>query len=633
MLVIEGKTSQEVFEMVNKELGYAIEVMGRKKGLVGRHDELRELSVIMERRDTPVALLLAPAGAGKTALVGEWSNRRENMTGKKVVMLELKVGMLASEGADILITRMNTMMEKLKLYQDALQREDPRYEVILFIDEVHTVITVFGTGTKIGGDLLKTALGRAEEYIKVIAATTNDEYNRYIASDKPLARRFKTLSLLELNSKETFEVLRGWLKSKSSGNEDLNEVVSDEVLRFIIESNRQYRPDFHEPAKSIDTIATMESMHRVDNVPFDKNLVIRAFKTQYDVRLDFSVDAERIYNMAKERIKGQPLALFTVRKLIQRLSFRLDDTTQRPLATAMFAGTTGTGKSELTKILAEGVYGDTGALINISMTDYSTPDADERFRRVIGQAVSQRPSAVILLDELEKASKEVLAVLLPILDEGLVTYVGKGADGYETEFKASLKNTIIIATSNAGADAFNELHKYANVEMHGEELTKEMEENARIVEASIIEALGSSNLKPEFLQRFSVIVPFSTLSEKTLTEIAQMMLISLLRQIKDVKGYEIRIPPNKRWADYPDVFIDEISMFVVFERMNTENANESGARRIRSIIQRDVLGAILDAIYENPHHTKFNLMTDGKARFQNPDDASPRGSIIVKPMG
>lgn len=785
---------KQVFDDTNEKLGGALRPLKSNSKVIGRDKELKELNYIMNRRDTPVALLLAPAGAGKTALVGAMINQREQFFHKHVEVFELKIGLMASEGQQVLMTRMNTLLDNLKLYQDEMQKIHPNGEVILFIDEVHTIVTIFGVGTKIGGDLLKDSLARAEEFIKVIAATTNDEFDRYIASDKPLARRFKPISLQEVDRNVTFDILRGWLKSKSVKGEDLNTIVDDETLKYIITNNAAYRPDQHEPAKSIDTLATIHSMHIVDGDPIDKKLVEKAFRTQYDVRLDFSVDAERVFNHIASRVKGQPLALWNMKTMVRNLSFDLEPNTDTPRATALFPGTTGTGKAiyhdtdilstrdgvtkyrkhgdlvvgdyvfnrkgqpvkvtgvypqgmqraykvtfrngasvicndehlwtyqhsggnggkhwkttelknimqediqkirvpkfekhtsiedidtpivsdedtfiqsiedlgrdlpmqcimvddpehlycvtrdfivthntETTKALAEALYGSEDAIVRVDMVDYGADNMDGRFRRILGRAVSHKPSSIVLLDELEKAHPDVLNVLLPILDEGHLKYTDLGADGYEAEYNVSFKNTIIIATSNAAADALSEMDKYANVKITGQEMTDEFEEYSRNIEDQIIKALQAYSLRPEFIQRFKSIVPFASLSEATLVDITQNMILKKLAKFRDVKGYEVKIPPNKDWSDRGFKHkTDAITMYVVFERMNTEDANRSGARRIKNIIDKEVVGTIIEGIYEHSNFTKFNLRTDGNCTFENPNHAQSKGRLVLEPKG
>lgn len=629
----------KAFYEINEELGFALRnLVSRKRG-VGREQEKRDLAIILNRKDTPVAALIAPAGSGKTQIVTDLMLDYEER-GKFVQILELKIGMLAGEGPQVLTKRMNILLDKLKIYKEKVLQYNPAAELILFIDEVHTVVTVFGPGSKLGGDLLKDSLSRAEEFVKVIAATTNDEFDRYIASDKPLARRFKKIALQELGAEDTFKVLRGWLASKSTEDNDLNAKISDDVLEYIINANSIYRPDEHEPAKSIDTVATIEAMHSYDNVPMDKALVFRAFRVQYGVELDFKTSAEHIRNVVSSRVIGQPMALHAIEGMSRRLaaSTRIKDT-HKPRYRAMFFGTTGTGKTETVKALAEAVYKTEDAIINISMTDYSEPDSGMRFRRTLGMQIKNRPASIVLLDELEKAHGSILNILLPVLDEGKMKYFDKSADGYEVEFEVSFGNSIIIATSNAGAKTIKEIDAYSNVTVQGTEVTLEMEENARKIEDIIVKALDSTNLKPEFLGRFETIVSFASLSDETYRIIAKKSLFKMLRTIKDAFGVTVKMPPDENWAhagfveEGQPVIADKITMFVVHDRINTSDPNQSGGRAIKKVIDRDVQDVILRAMEEHPNVTKFNMTTNGMSQFERPSAASSRGAIVLIPKG
>src|SRR5699024_5939115 len=168
-------TSQEYFDEMNRELGYALtKLYEPEHNVIGREKELHQLDILMSRPLTPIALLIGLAGAGKTAIVETWLKLQKEK-GKKIVLLSLALGAMSSDGKTLLQKRMEELMPKLKEYQDKLKEEDPETEVVLFIDEVHMVVSIFGKGSKLGGDLLKTSLARS--YVKVIAATTRIEYD------------------------------------------------------------------------------------------------------------------------------------------------------------------------------------------------------------------------------------------------------------------------------------------------------------------------------------------------------------------------------------------------------------------------------------------------------------------------
>ena len=534
---------------------------------------------------------------------------------------------------------MSMLLSKMKEHQDYVKQYDPDIKIILFIDEVHKIVSIFGAGSKIGGDLLKTSLAKAEDFIPVISATTPAEYSRYIASDEPLDRRFKRIIIEEISTKQTFDVLRGWLKSVSKDGENLNAHISDELLQYIIDVNKEYNPSKFEPAKSIDILSDVEARSRVRDEPITKMLIMDAFKTVFGISLNFEIDAIKVRDNVRRRVLGQPLVYHEIENMSRRLAFNLDPIRKRPRYTALFPGTTGVGKTETAKAIAEAVYGDEKALIIESMTNYKSEGSDMRFNRILGEKVAYKQDCVILLDELEKAHDDVLNAMLPILDEGELRYIEKTVDGYEQERVVSFKNTIIICTSNAGARALDDIHEYSTTKIEGDEVTLEMAERQRNAEIDVLNALESVGIKPEFLQRFESILVFSTLSEATLRRIAKSMLTSLLVKLRN-RGVDVRLPKPKSWGQYgfrqqngDPIIEDEVTMFIIQERMNSGKSSQSGARKIKTTINREVMDIILKAVDEHKQDgvTKFNLSTKG-AMFYNVDDGSSRGRIVANPI-
>jgi len=252
--------------------------------------------------------------------------------------------------------------------------------------------------------------------------------------------------------------------------------------------------------------------------------------------------------------------------------------------------------------------------------------------------IRHNSSSVILFDEVEKAHSTVQLSLLPILDEGLVTFFDSGQDGYEQPYTVSLKNTIIFGTSNKGAAIFGKINNYAkqvaeNQEQDIDKLTKDIQLMNRQLKPEIRRALERDDFRPELLQRFSSIIPFATLGERVLIDIAEKQIDDMIKYFLS-KGYDIRRNPPEYWGDdkYP-YNATEIAMYVAIERMiNKKDAGGLGARNIRSIILEEIEGEILDAIYEYPGVKKFNLMTDGNCVFEDGDSAQSEGKILVTPF-
>ena len=624
----------ELFEEINKELGYSLKPLKSKDDVDGREEELADLSITMKRRTNRVGLLIGEAGTGKSALAGAWKNEQER-NGRYIEMFELKIGLMAGDGNNKLALRMNTLLERMKQYKDELLKQRPDAKLVLFIDEVHMVVSIFGHGSKIGGDLLKDSLARAEEFVDIITATTPDEFNSYIRQDKPLARRFKPLHLNEVSPTLTFKILRSWLKRYSTEDSNISEMVSNDMLKDIIYYNKLYREGFHEPAKSIDVLDSLIATAEELDEPVSKKLLSRVFRHNYDVDLEFNVDVDNAMEIMRNDVLGQPLAMEEYQVIIETVAFDFGRSKNRPRASILLAGTTGTGKTQSAKAFTKGIYGSDDLLQIIPMTDYSSPDSEALFRKTIGDKISFNPRSVILLDELEKAHLSVIRVLLPILDEGIVTYHDEGADGRLVEHKVSLKNSIIIATSNAGAEAFNDMKRYDNNDYTGDKATDAMIKNSREIENVVIDGLQGKKMPPEFLQRFDGIVPFLSLENETLLRIARRSLKELCEGLYDEKGIHVKLPPKLDYSEagMPDATNeDAISMYIVYERMTDDtDAGKNGARMISKIITKDILSRIIRTVREHSHARVYHLRTDGNCRFERNDSAQHEGMIRVQP--
>ncbi|HDF3191483.1 TPA: ATP-dependent Clp protease ATP-binding subunit [Staphylococcus aureus] len=622
------------FEEMNKELGYSLtQLYEPKHDVIGRDKELHQLDILMSRPLTPIALLIGLAGAGKTAIVETWL-KMQKQKNKNVVLLSLALGAMSSDGNTLLQKRMESLMPKLKEYQDILKENDPNTEVVLFIDEVHMVVSIFGKGSKLGGDLLKTSLARS--YVKVIAATTRIEYDSYIANDAPLARRFKNLAINEVNKDVTKQILQdSWLSTYFYNESDVR--IDDALLDKIIEANRLYRPQFAEPAKSIDILESAIAIHRVENVDIDESIINRIFDEQYNITLNFQANFDHVYQTILNRVMGQPMALYTVGQAIKKLAFQLDNFSNRPKATMLFIGSSGVGKTEMTKALAEGLYDNPNKYKTFNMADYALANTSPIFRSELGKTVSHDSTVIVLLDEMEKAHKNVMQDLLAILDEGIVRHNEIGADGYMITHEVSLKNTIVIATSNVAADLFKDVNQYSRLrttitQENMNEYSAALKQEYRDLEIDIHDALRDA-FSPEFVGRFSNIVPFYALHETTLIEICHRSIMKLIKQLNSrPEGYNVKVREPMKWTHGGyNIVASELTMYVCFELANIDDSNFGGARAIKRYIDNEIFPSILDAILDNPDKRRFFVHTNGKCSFENPDYQVGLGDIIVEP--
>lgn len=629
----QGETIEEAFIKLNTYFGYALEYLNiNREPITGKDDQIDRLNKYLMREDNPVAMLVGLAGAGKTATVESWGHVLAKK-GADLHLITVNIGALGS-GED-LRRRISTLLPKMKEYEDFLKKINEQCRVVLFIDEAHHIVSTFGNGSKEGGELLKPYLARAGDYVPVIAATTRDEYDSYIATDAALARRFKNLVINEVDEDLTVNILKNWLDTHTKTV--YTENVSEDVLRAIVEANRKYSSDEAEPAKSIDILESMHAYSRDDNVPMDLALLDKVFKDTKNVDLNVKLDPKKIKAALKHDVRGQPLVLHSMNRIVNRITFD-DRKGDQPLATILSAGTSGVGKTQAAKAVAKGGYGSEKRLFKISMTDFNTEESAERFRKLLGTHLRHEPSCVVLFDEVEKAHETVQLSLLPILDEGIVTFFDTGQDGSEHVYTGSLKNTIVFATSNKGAKIFGKINEYVN-EINTDpnhdidELTDKIKLRNRTLKPQIKRALRQDAFRPELLERFSQIIPFATLSDPVLIDIAEKQIFDLLKYFYS-KGIDVAINEQEFWGEdrYP-YYATEIAMFVAVEMMiNKKDAAGQGARNIKNIIEEEVEGELLDAMEAYPEVKKFSLTTDGNCVFEEGNSAKSEGKLIVAPF-
>jgi len=462
-----------------------------------------------------------------------------------------------------------------------LIKEASENNVILFIDEIHNLIGTGGggDGAMNAANLLKPALARGE--LRVLGATTTPEYRRYIEKDGALERRFQPLEVKEPTVYETLDIL-GAISPKYEEFHGV-EYTYNALLSAAKLSNR-YIGDRFLPDKAIDLIDEAGSMIKMkeDGETFfvTEDAIEKVISEISGIplgKLDTGEKA-RLKNLEGEleqRIKGQSPAVRSVAKSIRRARSGMRDG-RRPVASLMFCGPTGVGKTELCKALAETYYGQEKDIIRIDMSEYM-----DRFStsRLVGappgyvgyeeggqltEAVRRKPHSVILFDEMEKAHEDVLNLLLQIMDEGTLTD-GKGRT-------INFKNNILIMTSNIGSKDIQEAAKSAGSEIEEESLT------ADIVKEALEEAM-----RPELLNRIDEIVVFAPLAYDNLKAIATNLISDTVKRAKEDQSIELNVSDN-------------IAEIVTREALS--GASVYGARPIRRAVQRFLEDTMAEAIMD-----------------------------------
>ncbi|KAG7343088.1 ATP-dependent Clp protease ATPase subunit [Nitzschia inconspicua] len=460
-----------------------------------------------------------------------------------------------------------------------LIKEASESNVILFIDEIHNLIGTGGggDGAMNAANLLKPALARGE--LRLLGATTTPEYRRYIEKDGALERRFQPLEVKEPTVYETLDIL-GAVSPKYEQFHGVEYTYN--ALMAATKLSDRYINDRFLPDKAIDMIDEAGSMVKMreegENFVVTEDAISEVIAEITGIpvgKLDTD-EKSRLKNLEQEiekRIKGQSTAVRAVAKAIRRARSGMRDG-KRPVSSLLFCGSTGVGKTELCKALAETYYGQEKDIIRIDMSEYM-----DRFStsRLIGappgyvgygeggqltEAVRRAPHSVILFDELEKAHEDVLNLLLQVMDEGKLTD-GKGRT-------VSFKNNILVMTSNLGSREIAQAAQDTNYEVDESKLTSSVVKNA-LEEA----------LRPELLNRIDEIVVFAPLAYENLKEIAKNLIDDAVKRTKSDMNIQLRVSDN-------------IAEIVTREALST--ASVYGARPIRRAVQRYLEDTMAEAI-------------------------------------
>ena len=560
----------------------------------GREEEIQAVIISLCRRTKNNPILIGEPGVGKTAILEglalEILQDRvpEALKGLTVRSLELSSLMNESEGS--FITKLKNIIDELK--------KTPGQN-LLFIDEFHTVV---GAGSQNGesldaGNVLKPSLSRGE--IQLIGATTLDEFHEYIEQDRALERRTQPILIKEPTIAQAIEIVG---QAKEIYEDYHNVSISHEAVCQAVKLSTRYIPDRFLPDKAFDLLdeaATIVSSKGQELVTEREIAEVLKKQTGIPVTTVLKGNKERLDALEEklhQRVKGQDEAIKAVVEVIKISQAGMQDE-NKPIGSLLFLGTTGVGKTELSKALAEGLFDDEEALIRFDMSEYSQKgdvtkligDRNRRSKGLLTEGVKRKPYSVILLDEIEKAHPDIYDLLLQVIDDGRLTDA--------TGRLVSFKNTIVIMTTNIGQEKL--LTKAA---MKGS--LRHLTEREQIQFEASMEIELKTEFRPEFLNRIEYKVIFNLLEREDLEEIVE----------KNMKEIEERTKKRGLFLSYDPAVLDYLV------DLGTDSKN--GARPLERLLKRKVQAPISDIILKLSNTETYQYMVhiqvEGEKDSENP---------------
>lgn len=610
---------------LKKKYNHSLNVMSAGKNtLIGYHAQLEMLEACLYRISERNALLLGPAGVGKTALIEQEIYNRQN-TDYPLCVITLSIEKLGELNENVFVSRMRSLQSDLQIIEKVTHDANPnkQFQLALFIDEIHKLNNYGKNDSKDGSSAAMNALkeGLARDVFSIIGATTDYEYRRDIIADTAFDRRFGKVIMEEPRLKDTLRIMKRRLDSyKEQGTYGVPK-CNDQMLNQIITYSDAFIRNIVNPAKSLTILNSCIGFCRKEHKnEIDHEIIAKAFLSE-GYTIDTTTNPEHIIEVVNRMVIGQPLALDQLANVVRNSLYTRRDF-KKPLMTAFFVGSTGVGKTETAKALAEAFFGRKDALITLNGGDYATPEDAIKAQHFVGDSMQTDKRKIILLDEIEKSDSQVMDAYMRMIDEGIAR------DSHDIE--RSLNSTIIIATSNLGADIFGQLKDNMHLDRQADpnEFSQEIADAWWKRHASVENGLLSGNvgrndgIKAEFLQRFNLLIPFLPLAKKTIAMIARMQLERLANDMKKNSFYPITIQlPQKESHDYwtkqmqtsttPYKDDDPISVMIAEDIIGKE-ANKTGARDISKYINNTVKTKIIKLL---DYRVRNNLKIDGVFRL------------------
>ena len=576
-----------------------------ERPVLGREREMKSVLASLSRPEVSNAFLVGDPGSGKTMLVQGVANKDTDR-----MYLEVDLAKMASsdhageDGALQMGVRVKELFNEAEQYRnDMLRREElePKFkakELVLFMDEFHLIIQLSQSATQ----AIKPALAQSGvRGIKVIAATTYDEFHEFVSKDQALVERLQRINITAPSKEVTISILKSIARRY-----DIDQYVSDSTIyELIVDYSNRYIPANSQPRKSVLLLDAMIGWHRAFKRKIDRSLLADVVYESSGVQVTFKVDARAIQHKLNRRVLSQKFAVSMIEQRLQIAVADLHDKS-KPMSSFLFTGSTGVGKTEMAKALAELLFDDERSLIRFDMSEYGNADSLDRFRHEVTMQVWNRSHSIVLFDEVEKADPSITRLMLQVLDDGRLTD--------ENGRIVSFANTYIILTTNAGSEIYKSIASYLKEdEAEGDGVNNSaLADYDKVIRSSLI---ADSSFSPELINRVDKIIPFRPLSVETHERIMKKRLSELVQTVYDKHGVSMTLS-----KDVPD--------YLIFEGLD-DSTDAGGARGLMSRLTVEVTSAVARYINLHPDVKNIGVTVEGEMAYKDKEKLRSQAKILV----
>lgn len=564
--------------------------------LQGRKREVTAILSTFARKVISNVILLGAPGVGKTALVQGLAKKDKSRVYLEVNLSTMLVG---DNGVTEAADRLRRLFEEVEIYQAEIRSQNQAQsgEIVMFIDEFHRIVSM---SPLVAQEIKPILAESASRGLRILAATTFEEYDEFIAGDKALNDRLELVKIRELSKAEVIQILDNFLKANLSDDDYLK--FDKKIYTKIYEYTNRYNPSSPQPRKSLYLMDRLLGYYLAFGMYPTEEMLNIALYESLGVNVNIQLDVNKFESALNHRVFDQKFAVNLISRQLQNAVSKLVES-ERPLSSFLFVGSTGVGKTEMAKGMTKLLYGDERLMIRFDMSEYSLAESVERFREQLAHDVWAQPYGVLLLDEIEKANPSITRLLLQVLDDGRLS------DKYGRE--VSFKNLYILLTTNTGSEIFRAIEPYVNASDDG--TTNSLGEYNAVIRSNLME---SDSFPTELINRIDSVIPFVPLKEGTYYQILKRKINQIRKAAMEKHGVTLKVS-----ADVLD--------YLIKDKYSTDTQS-GGSRGLEHQLHFEVTSKISKFINMYPGSKELNVIVEGEAAHKNKFQRISRAYISVE---